>query len=62
MTVAIVDLTKVIVLNATKKELAELFSTRVEAAKKAINSPNDLRRLLDDLDQLSNEIIDRLSD
>ena len=60
MTVAIIDLTKVIVLNATNKELSELFTSRIEAAKKSINSPNDMVRLLDDIGQLSNEIADRL--
>ena len=60
MTIAIVDLTKVIVLDATNKELADLFSSRVEAAKKSINTPNDMARLLTDIDQLSREITDRL--
>ena len=60
MTVAIIDLTKVIVLDATNKELSELFSSRIEAAKKSINAPSDMARLLNDIDQLSGEIIDRL--
>ena len=60
MTVQIIDLTKVIVLDATNKELADLFSSRVEAAKKSINAPNDMARLLNDIDQLSREITDRL--
>ena len=60
MTVIITDLTKVIVLDATNKELAELFNSRIEAARVAINSPNDMTRLLNDLDQLSGEIADRL--
>ena len=60
MTVAIIDITKVIVLNATNKELSELFNSRIEAAKKSINSPNDMARLLDDIGQLSGEITDRL--
>ena len=61
VTIAIVDLTKVIVLDATNKELGELFSGRIAAAKKKINAPNDMTRLLNDLDQLSSEILDRLS-
>ena len=60
MSVQFIDLTKVLVLDATNKELAELFSSRIEAAQAAINSPNDMTRLLNDLDQLSGEIADRL--
>ncbi len=60
MTVQIIDLTKVLVLDATNKELAELFNSRIEAARAAINTPNDMTRLLNDLDQLSGEITDRL--
>ena len=60
MTVQIIDTTKLLVLNATNKELKEVFSSRLKAAKESINSPNDMARLLDDIGQLSNEIADRL--
>lgn len=60
MTVSIIDITKVIVLDATNAELKDLFDSRVKAAKESINSPNDMSRLLDDIGQLSNEITDRL--
>ena len=60
MTVVIADITKVIVLDATNAELKDLFDSRIKAAKESINSPNDMRRLLNDLDQLSSEIMDRL--
>ncbi len=60
MTVVIKDLTKVIVFDATNNELKELFSARITAAKNATGSPNDMRRLLDELGQLYSEIAGRL--
>lgn len=60
MTVQIIDITKVIILDATNAELKEVFNSRLKTAKGSINSPSDMLRLLNDIDQVSAEIFDRL--
>ncbi len=63
MTSDIIDLTKILILNPTNKELCDLLEKRIKTLDKAIsvNEPGGNKaRLIDDIDKLSIEIMDRL--
>ena len=63
MAQGIVDITKILILEPTNKELCDLIKERINTLKDAINvcSPGGNKsRLISDIDTLSFEINDRL--
>jgi len=63
MAKGIIDITKILILEPTNKELCDLLDERIKDLKKAINVSNtggNKSRLLNDIETLSFEINDRL--
>ncbi len=58
-----VDITKIIVLNPTNPELCNLLKERIATLKKAVTpcgAVGNKARLMDDIDKIAFEIMDRL--
>lgn len=63
MTKHFIDAHKVLIFDATNKELCDEMKGKIDTLKKAINScghSSNKSRLIDAIDTLSTEIIDRL--
>jgi hypothetical protein len=63
MSVDIIDLSKVLILNPTNKELCESFEKRINILRETIksnDSKEDMVSLINDITQLNVELSDRL--